>query len=172
MDLQSCSQCDYNSRCSTVQGGVSTSIADIDKPIWNVRFAWHETLFLWILHHGAVPRHVAVVGDGNRRYAKRYGVLLESAYVIMCEKYAQMCQFMVAVGVKDITSYVFSTRNFLRDTEEAGAVLSGAAKFFKTTLQNLDSLKQMSISIRNAGDVDRLPRDLQSSMAQAEIRHF
>ncbi|KAL1476251.1 hypothetical protein MTO96_036646 [Rhipicephalus appendiculatus] len=80
-----------------------------------------------------------------------------------------MCQFMAAFGVKDISGYVFSTRNFLRDAEEVDAVLSAVVKFLKTTLRNLNSLKRMSISVRNVGDVDLLPKDLQSRLAGVEI---
>lgn len=136
---------------------------------WNVQIAWHQRIVIWVLQQGVVPRHAGFVPDGNRRYARSAGVGIGDAYVIMLEKIALVTQYMMAIGVKDITSYVFSPRNFARDTVEVDGNLSATAEFCKTTLRSLDSLQRMSLRVRVVGHLDLLPKELQSNLAQVEI---
>ncbi|XP_065282893.1 dehydrodolichyl diphosphate synthase complex subunit DHDDS-like [Dermacentor albipictus] len=162
-------QCGSRPCPRTAKSGLSASAQGFTRMTWNARLSWHQRAIIWVLRQGVIPRHAAIVPDGSRRYVKSTGIGLGSAYDIMLQKIALISIYMEAVGVEEVSYFVFSTRNFLRDTSEINAVLSAAVRFCKATLSSLDSLQRRHLRVSVLGDVDLLPRQLQSNMAQVEI---
>lgn len=52
-------------------------------PLWDVQLAWYQHAVLWVLRQGALPRHVTIAPDGNRRFAKTTGIELHLSYGIL-----------------------------------------------------------------------------------------
>ncbi|XP_037272669.2 dehydrodolichyl diphosphate synthase complex subunit DHDDS-like isoform X1 [Rhipicephalus microplus] len=87
----------------------------------------------------------------------------------MFEKTTLMCQYMVKLGVEDISYGILSIRNFYRDASEVNAVLSAMANFYRTALCNTNSLQRINLLVSTIGDMNMHPEELQSDMAQVEI---
>ncbi|KAL3213647.1 hypothetical protein MRX96_007668 [Rhipicephalus microplus] len=168
MGNRSSSEYEGGSWLRTLKNGTCTSTQD-RKRLWDSQLTWDERLILWILDKGVVPRHVALVPDGNRRYAKLNELELHSAYDVMFEKTTLMCQYMVKLGVEDISYGILSIRNFYRDASEVNAVLSAMANFYRTALCNTNSLQRINLLVSTIGDMNMHPEELQSDMAQVEI---
>nr|XP_037272669.1 dehydrodolichyl diphosphate synthase complex subunit DHDDS-like isoform X2 [Rhipicephalus microplus] len=168
MGNRSSSEDEGGSWLRTLKNSTSTSTQD-RKRLWDIQLTWDERLILWILNKGVVPRHVALVPDGNRRYAKLNELELHSAYDVMFEKTTLMCQYMVKLGVEDISYGILSIRNFYRDASEVNAVLSAMANFYRTALCNTNSLQRINLLVSTIGDMNMHPEELQSDMAQVEI---
>ncbi|KAK8757751.1 hypothetical protein V5799_004616 [Amblyomma americanum] len=108
--------------------------------LWDVRLAWHEKVVLFVLRQGVLPRHVAVVADGSRRYAKTAGMKLGEAYDILFQNLVSFCFWMERLGVTHLSSFILSCRNFRRATCELDAALDKLLYFFTTTLNSLFTL--------------------------------
>ncbi|XP_070382836.1 dehydrodolichyl diphosphate synthase complex subunit DHDDS-like [Dermacentor albipictus] len=124
---------------------------------------------LWMLRQEVIPRHFAIVPDGNRRFSRKNGLKLSHAYSILLQKLTLMCHCLAAVGVAEVTGYLLSTRNLTRDATDIAAVLDEAAKFFVKTLHSLGILRRINLHARSVGNLKLLPKPIQESLAQIEI---
>ena len=70
-------------------------------------YGWLESLFIKILKCGAIPRHVAFIMDGNRRYAERHQLEKIQGHSEGFEKLAQTLQWCHDLGISEVTVYAF-----------------------------------------------------------------
>jgi undecaprenyl diphosphate synthase len=112
-----------------------------------------------------IPRHVAIIMDGNGRWAKRrkqprfYG---HRAGVEAVEEILQAC---AKVGVKALTLFAFSSENWHRPSQEV-QILMG---LFKSALSSrLDRFQEQNVRLRVIGDRNRFPESLRAEIAKAE----
>lgn len=112
-----------------------------------------------------VPRHVAVIMDGNNRWAKRRllpGVAGHKAGVDAVRAVIEVC---AEAGVEVLTLFAFSSENWQRPAEEVGALM----ELFLTALRReARKLNDNDISLRIIGDRSRFHSDLQVAMLEAE----
>ena len=112
-----------------------------------------------------VPRHVAVIMDGNNRWAKRRllpGVAGHKAGVDAVRAVIEVC---AEAGVEVLTLFAFSSENWQRPAEEVGALM----ELFLTALRReARKLNENDISLRIIGDRSRFHPDLQIAMLEAE----
>ncbi|MEB3327725.1 MAG: isoprenyl transferase [Candidatus Sericytochromatia bacterium] len=117
------------------------------------------------LNRDRLPRHVAVIMDGNRRWAKRKllgGFQGHRAGVETVRTLVRLCR---EVGIPHLTLYAFSTENWQRSDEEVSFLMS----LFEEVIQReLDDLHRNQVRLRFIGDVEGLPRTLQRHIRQAE----
>ncbi|XP_077498947.1 dehydrodolichyl diphosphate synthase complex subunit DHDDS-like isoform X2 [Amblyomma americanum] len=137
--------------------------------LWDVRLAWHEKVVLFVLRQGVLPRHVAVVADGSRRYAKTAGMKLGEAYDILFQNLVSFCFWMERLGVTHLSSFILSCRNFRRATCELDAALDKLLYFFATTLNSLRFLSRLGLWLRHIGDLTWLPRTIQTRVAEVDV---
>ncbi len=110
-----------------------------------------------------MPQHIAIIMDGNRRWAKEKGIETKLGHKAGAENLEKLANFANDIGLKYLTVYAFSTENWKRTKEEVGALMvllkSYVDKFLKRANTN-------NIKIRVLGDLERLDRGLRESIAE------
>ena len=113
----------------------------------------------------AVPRHVAIIMDGNNRWAKKRllpGVAGHKAGVDAVRAVIEVC---AEAGVEVLTLFAFSSENWQRPAEEVGALME---LFLSALRREAKKLNKNAISLRIIGDRSRFHPELQAAMAEAE----
>jgi undecaprenyl diphosphate synthase len=112
-----------------------------------------------------VPRHVAIIMDGNNRWAKKRllpGVAGHKAGVDAVRAVIEVC---AEAGVEVLTLFAFSSENWQRPAEEVGALME---LFLSALRREARKLKENAISLRIIGDRSRFHPELQAAMREAE----
>ena len=112
-----------------------------------------------------VPRHVAIIMDGNNRWAKKRllpGVAGHKAGVDAVRAVLEVC---AEAGVEVLTLFAFSSENWQRPAEEVGALME---LFLSALRREARKLKENAISLRIIGDRSRFHPELQAAMREAE----
>lgn len=112
-----------------------------------------------------VPRHVAIIMDGNNRWAKKRllpGVAGHKAGVDAVRAVIEVC---AEAGVEVLTLFAFSSENWQRPAEEVGALME---LFLSALRREARKLKENAISLRVIGDRSRFHPELQAAMREAE----
>lgn len=114
-----------------------------------------------------IPKHVAIIMDGNRRWAKKRGLptqLGHSEGANTLEKMADVCEDL---GIKYLTVYAFSTENWKRSEEEVDYLMKLLAKHIKDFDKRI---KNRNVRFRLVGEISRLNKDLQDGIRGIEER--
>ena len=113
------------------------------------------------------PTHVAVIQDGNRRYARERGGDPTDGHRAGAEKTEQVLQWCEELGVEELTLYAFSTENFERDDEEVETLFDLLErKLYEFADQ--PEIHEKEVRIRAIGEVDRLPGRVRDAVDYAE----
>ncbi|KAG8451775.1 hypothetical protein GDO86_003827 [Hymenochirus boettgeri] len=133
-----------------------------------------ERLCANVLKAGPIPKHVAFIMDGNRRYAHKCHVERQEGHSQGFEKLAETLRWCLNLGIREVTVYAFSTENFKRSEEEVEGLMELARQKFSRLLEEKDKLAKHGVCIRVLGDLTLLPMDLQKLIAQAvmETRNY
>ncbi len=115
------------------------------------------------------PTHVAVIQDGNRRYARRQGGDAPDGHRAGAETTEQVLEWCQDIGVEELTLYTFSTENFNRPDEENEELFDLLCEKLHE-FADADRVHDNEVCIRVIGDVDRLPDRVQESVDYAENR--
>lgn len=123
-----------------------------------------------ILSTGPVPRHVAFVMDGNRRYARKYGIPVAEGHYAGFETLITLLKVCRGLGVKNVTAYAFSIENFNRSPQESETLfdLVRDQLWSMVTSDDDKSVREIGWRIRFLGDRNLLAPDLQEKMAKIE----
>ncbi|MDE6499404.1 MAG: di-trans,poly-cis-decaprenylcistransferase [Rikenella sp.] len=113
----------------------------------------------------AVPQHVAVIMDGNGRWARGQGEERLYGHRHGVEAVREVVRTAAEAGVKYLTVYAFSTENWGRPTAEVDGIMTLIAG---AILSELDTLTEAGIRMRFIGDLASLPAALQESIRTAE----
>lgn len=111
-----------------------------------------------------VPRHVAVIMDGNGRWAKKRALNRLKGHKAGIEAVRETIRCANDVGVRYLTIYSFSTENWKRSQEEVDGLMK---LFAKTMLAEVDGLDEENVRVRTIGDLSRLPKDTRDSFEEA-----
>ncbi|WP_353634384.1 polyprenyl diphosphate synthase [Halobacterium sp. NMX12-1] len=115
------------------------------------------------------PAHVAVIQDGNRRYARQRGEDATQGYQSGAQTTEQVLDWCAELGVEELTLYAFSTENFERP-EEQQQHLFDLLEEKLTEFADADRVHDQRVRIRAIGDTDRLPERVQDAVEYAESR--
>jgi short-chain Z-isoprenyl diphosphate synthase len=129
--------------------------------------AYERRLFAEVLSK-AVPQHVAIILDGNRRYARRCNVTDPRAiYAKGADKLDELLDWCAELAVPAITIWVLSTDNLDRTTEEISAILA-AVEDKVERLASDPRVHRERIRVRSIGRLDKLPRGTLAALHAAE----
>ncbi len=106
-----------------------------------------------ILKH-KLPQHVAIIMDGNGRWAKKHGKPRHEGHYQGVETVRKITESSAELGIKYLTLYAFSTENWRRPKEEVDALMQ---LFVKTIEQELPTLNKNKIRLRAIGDIESMP---------------
>jgi undecaprenyl diphosphate synthase len=112
-----------------------------------------------------VARAVAIIMDGNGRWASRRGVSVAEGHRAGSRALRPIVETAIDLGVESLAVYAFSTENWTRSEEEVGALM---ATFAETIERELPDLVAQGVRVRFIGRRDRAPDDLQERMYRLE----
>ena len=112
-----------------------------------------------------VPNHIAIILDGNGRWAKAKGLPRGYGHVKGCANLEQVCYDIKDLGVKYLTVYAFSTENWKRSREE----VDGLMKLFRSYLKKCIKIsRDNKRKIKIIGDISAFAPDIQESIRKLE----
>jgi len=114
-----------------------------------------------------VPAHIAIIPDGNRRWAKERMLPVAAGHKEGAEVFRRMVRHAESLGVKYITFYAFSTENWKREATEVETLMKLLLNFLVNSEKELGKDKD-KIRIKVIGDRTRLSEDLQREIARVE----
>lgn len=112
-----------------------------------------------------VPNHVAIILDGNGRWAKSRKMPRNYGHMVGCDNLEKICYTARDLGIKYLTVYAFSTENWKRSREE----VEGLMKLFRRYLKRcIKSSRENEMRVRIIGDVSAFDPDIQESIRVLE----
>ena len=114
-----------------------------------------------------VPNHIAIIQDGNRRYAKMLGIDTTKGHRAGADKTEEMLDWAHELGIRHITLYTFSTENFSRKKEEVDHLFALFKEKFLSILHD-ERVEKYKIRVQMVGDRAMLPDDLRDAVNKAE----
>lgn len=112
-----------------------------------------------------VPNHVAIILDGNGRWAKSKGMPRSYGHVKGCENLEKVCSVAKELGVKYLTVYAFSTENWKRSKEEVDSLMKLFRNYMKKCLK---IAKENRMRVKIIGDPSAFDVDLQEKIKELE----
>lgn len=111
-----------------------------------------------------LPVHIAIIMDGNGRWAKKRMLPRTAGHVAGSENFKTIARYCNKIGIKYLTVYAFSTENWKRPEAEVTAIMDLLRSYLKDSI----NFKAENIKLRFIGDIKALPQDIQDLMANAE----
>ena len=127
----------------------------------------HEKLAQYGLEAGQLPRHVAMIMDGNGRWAKKRLMPRTYGHKKGVERVKEIVKASSLFGIQAITLYAFSTENWKRPREEVNVLMSLLAQYLQS---EVEELHENGVRFRMIGDRSGLSVALQTLIEQAEER--
>ena len=113
------------------------------------------------------PEHIAIIMDGNGRWAKKRGLPRTAGHAAGAETFRRIATYCRSIGVKYLTVYAFSTENWKRSREEVESIM---ALFEKYLHEAIDEMEQDHIRLKVLGDLSRISPELRALIERtAEI---
>ena len=119
-----------------------------------------------IHHHGAgqvdksrLPRHIAIIMDGNGRWAKQRGLPRTAGHKVGAETFRKIATYCKDLGVEYLTVYAFSTENWKRPADEVSTIMALLKQYM---LEAIDSMERDQIRLRFLGDLSAISPELQA----------
>jgi len=116
---------------------------------------------------GNIPSHIAIIMDGNGRWAKKRGLPRVAGHKKGVETVRDMVQACSELGVKYLTLYTFSTENWKRPQEEVTTLMRLIVKSLKN---ETDDLNANNVKLTTIGDTSSLPKIVQQELEQAVLK--
>lgn len=117
-----------------------------------------------LLESGQIPNHIAIIMDGNGRWAKRRGLPRIAGHREGVNSVRDVVEACGQLGVKFLTLYAFSTENWKRPKDEVSMLMR---LLLKALRDERDRLHQNEVRLRAIGDIAALPQDVQDEMLDA-----
>ena len=113
------------------------------------------------------PRHIAIIMDGNGRWAKNRGLPRTAGHKAGAEAFRRIANYCRSIGVKYLTVYAFSTENWKRSAEEVSGIMKLLGAYLKEAIRDME---KNHVCFRFFGDLSRLSPDLRKLCVDAQSR--
>ena len=113
------------------------------------------------------PKHIAIIMDGNRRWAKQRNLPTKLGHKEGAKTLEKIVRYANKIGLEYITVYAFSTENWKRTEEEVSALMMLLQNYLDTYSKRADT---ENIRVKVLGDISVLPEGMQSSILKCEER--
>lgn len=127
----------------------------------------HEQLQACGLDECTLPRHVAVIMDGNGRWANKRGLPRALGHRAGVNRLREIIRFSSDAGIEALTLYAFSTENWKRPSDEVGTLMNLLIEYFQKEIDELDA---NHVRIRTLGDISALPETVYAAVTSAILR--
>ncbi|HOA11767.1 di-trans,poly-cis-decaprenylcistransferase [Candidatus Woesebacteria bacterium] len=109
-----------------------------------------------------IPQHVAIIMDGNRRWARKQGLAIIKGHRQTAEETIErLADYAIKVGIKFLTLWAFSTENWNREQTEVEGIMNLFRETFSTAT---DRLHEKGIRIHTIGDLSPFPQDIRAGI--------
>ena len=112
-----------------------------------------------------IPKHVAIILDGNGRWAKAKGMPRTYGHIQGAKTVEDICEVAYNMGIQYLTVYAFSTENWNRPKEEVDALMKLLRNYMKNCLKRAN---QNNMCVRVIGEKSRLDEDIRKSIEELE----
>lgn len=112
-----------------------------------------------------VPRHIAIILDGNGRWAKKRGLPRTAGHAVGSENFRKIATYCKNIGVEYLTVYAFSTENWKRPPEEVKTIMKLLGKYLH---EAIDTMERDKIRMKIFGDVSALSPELRALVAKTD----
>lgn len=116
------------------------------------------------LDENRIPKHIAIIMDGNGRWAKERKLPRTIGHRYGVETIREIVRECNALNVKYLTLYAFSTENWKRSTDEVSALMKLLVEFLRS---EFDELNENNVVINHIGDISKLPKICQDELKSA-----
>lgn len=115
-----------------------------------------------------IPEHVAIIMDGNRRWARKHKLSLLLGHQTALDRTIEpIVDAAISVGVSYLTLWAFSTENWQRDKQEVEGLLN---LFREKLTEKIDRLNKKGVRFRTIGDISKFPLDIQKRLISGEMK--
>ena len=114
---------------------------------------------------GPVPRHIAVIMDGNGRWAKKRGLPRTAGHRVGAETFRTIATYCKDIGVQYFTVYAFSTENWKRPAEEVAALMDLVRRYLR---EAAETMVERGVAVRVLGDLSPLPADIRAQIDETD----
>ena len=111
------------------------------------------------------PQHIAIIMDGNGRWAKQRGLPRTAGHSAGAESFRRIANYCRTLGVRYLTVYAFSTENWKRSQEEVSGIMKLLGAYLREALRDME---KNHVRFRFFGDLSRLNPDLQKLCLEAQ----
>ena len=113
------------------------------------------------------PRHVAIIMDGNGRWAKKRGLPRTAGHAAGAEAFRRIANYCRTLGVEYLTVYAFSTENWKRSAEEISGIMRLLRRYLEEALTDMEKNR---VRFKFFGDLSKLTPELQEMCRRTESR--
>lgn len=125
----------------------------------------------WLLERdvkkGKMPRHIAIIMDGNRRLAKSLGLMSWQGHRLGAEKIDEVLEWCLDLGIKTTTAYAFSTENFNRPKAEIEELFNLFEEYFNKIATD-ERVHKNKMRVKAIGRIERFPERVRRAIKNAE----
>ncbi len=114
-----------------------------------------------------VPNHIAIIMDGNGRWAKQRGLPRTAGHAAGAEAFRRIANYCRSIGVQYLTVYAFSTENWKRSEEEVGGIMKLLGRYLQEAMADME---KNHVRFQFFGDLSRLSPPLQELCNQTRSR--
>ncbi|MHC1635715.1 MAG: polyprenyl diphosphate synthase [Candidatus Methanospirareceae archaeon] len=137
------------------------------KALSSIAYYIYEKLLEKEILKKPLPEHVAIIMDGNRRYARRMGLPAKEGHVYGVEATEKVIEWCFELGVKQLTLYAFSIENFERAEEEKRRLFELLEAEFKKISKD-ERIHKRGVRVRVIGNLELLPISVREAIIRAE----
>ncbi len=112
-----------------------------------------------------LPRHIAIIMDGNGRWAQKRGLPRSAGHAAGAETFRRVASYCRDLGIEYLTVYAFSTENWKRSAEEVAAIMGLLKKYLE---EAIEKMRRENVRIRILGDTSVLSPELRELIARVE----
>ena len=110
-----------------------------------------------------LPRHIAIILDGNGRWARRRGLPRTAGHKVGAETFRTIATYCRDIGIDYLTVYAFSTENWKRPQDEVDTIMTLLKRYL---LEAIETMERDNVRLNFMGDLTVLSRELQELAAQ------
>lgn len=112
-----------------------------------------------------LPRHIAIIMDGNGRWARKRGLPRTAGHAAGAETFRKIAYACRDIGIEYLTVYAFSTENWKRSKDEVAAIMDLLKKYLN---ESIETMQEKGVRIKILGDISALTPELQSMIHETE----
>ena len=146
---------------------MSNGLVTLKKTFDTVLYSGYEYLLTKEIKEFRVPEHIAIIMDGNRRYAKKLGMTVWQGHNLGANTTENVLDWCYELGVKQITVYAFSTENQNRPDKEKQKIFELIGLKLEKLMQD-ERTHERRMRLRILGNIDLIPAWLKETARQAE----